>query len=243
MSRITVKNISKKFRIGFMKNQSILNRLLIALSSRGQKKEIIVLNDVSIAINKGETVGIIGENGSGKSTLLRIIAGIYKADKGDVFINGKIISLINLGVGLKERLTMKDNIFLMGSLLGMSNKNIIEKFDDIVLFSELEDFVDTKVYQFSAGMIQRLIFSIAINANPDILLLDEVFEVGDENFREKSAKKIKDLVNTKNVAVILVSHELEMIEKYCDRAILIKKGKIQKEGNSKEVVEFYRLNR
>ncbi|MEI7810114.1 MAG: ATP-binding cassette domain-containing protein [bacterium] len=226
-----------------MKNQSILNRLLIALSSRGQKKEIIVLNDVSIAINKGETVGIIGENGSGKSTLLRIIAGIYKADKGDVFINGKIISLINLGVGLKERLTMKDNIFLMGSLLGMSNKNIIEKFDDIVLFSELEDFVDTKVYQFSAGMIQRLIFSIAINANPDILLLDEVFEVGDENFREKSAKKIKDLVNTKNVAVILVSHELEMIEKYCDRAILIKKGKIQKEGNSKEVVEFYRLNR
>ena len=211
-------------------------------SSRGQKREIIVLNNLSIVICPGEIVGIIGENGSGKSTLLRIIAGIFKADRGSAEINGKIVSLINLGVGLKERLTMRDNIFLMGSLFGLSYGEIKSRFDSVVEFSELKEFIDTKIYQFSAGMIQRLIFSIAIYSSPDILLLDEVFEVGDESFRKKSAEKIKELVKNDKISVLLVSHDLEMVEKYCDKVLLLRKGQIIEEGNPRDVVNLYKQN-
>jgi ABC-type polysaccharide/polyol phosphate transport system ATPase subunit len=187
-NRIIVENISKKFKIGFKKNQGALERFISFFSGKEPKKTIHALKDVSFEVRKGEIVGIIGENGSGKSTLLRVIAGIYKQDEGKIITNGKVISIINLVIGLHLRLTMKDNILLISSFFGLSQKEIEKRFDSIVEFAELESFVNTKIYQFSEGMKQRLAFSIAIYCNPEILLLDEVFEVGDESFRKKSTE-------------------------------------------------------
>lgn len=235
---IIAKNISKKFKMGIKKHQGLLARVLDFFSGREQKKEVEVLKDVYLELRVGEIVGIIGKNGSGKSTLLRIIAGIYNQDTGTIEARGKIISLINLSAGLKDRLTMRDNIFLVGALFDLNNRQIKEKFNQIVKFSELGDFVDTKLYQFSQGMLQRLAFATAIHSNPDILLLDEVFEVGDENFRRKSADKIRELVGS-GISVILVSHELDIIEKYCNRVALVDKGKILRIGDPKETIKEY----
>ena len=237
MERVIVQNISKKFNIGFKKNQSALARFVALFSGREPKKTIWALRDVSFKAKVGELIGIIGENGSGKSTLLRIIAGIYNEDKGTITTNGKIISLINLNAGMKPRLTMKDNIYLCCSLFSLPRAEIKTKFNSIVEFAGLGKFVDTKIYQFSDGMRHRLTFSIAIHCNPEILLLDEVFEIGDENFKNKSANKINELVQ-EGAAVILVSHEMAMIQKYCDRVIWIDKGRIVKGGNGK-VIENY----
>jgi len=224
--KVTVTNVSKSFRIGFTKKYSILARLLSLLNTREPKKKLEVLKGVSLTVYSGEILGIIGNNGSGKSTLLRIIAGIYREDGGSVAVNGKIVSLINLGVGLKERLTMRENIVLVYSLFGMNGKDLAEHFDTIVEFAGLQQFVDTKVYQFSSGMIQRLAFAIAIHAKPDILILDEVFEVGDQDFRKKSSDKIKELA-AQGVAVIVVSHELDQIKKNCTRVVTMENGVLQ----------------
>lgn len=239
MERIIIENINKKFKIGFKKNSSMLNRILSFVSGKEPKKVLQVLDNISLKVNSGEIVGLIGDNGSGKSTLLRCILGVYKPDSGKVYHNGKIIPLINLNLGMQERLSMKENIFLVASLFGMSRKEIKNKFDSIVKFAELEKYIDTKLYQFSSGMLQRLAFSIAIHAKPDILLLDEIFEFGDEEFRKKSAEKILELVKS-GVSVILVSHELWMIEKYCDNVILLKNGKIIMHGIPKKVLEEYK---
>jgi len=237
--KIIVKEVGKKFKIGFKKRQSVLARLASLVSGKETKKIIWALKEVSLNISEGEIVGLIGKNGSGKSTLLRCLCGIYKNDKGKIKKRGKIIPIIALNVGMQPRLTMRDNIFLCCSLFGLSKKKIKDRFLDIVKFSELEEFLGTKVYQFSEGMKQRLAFSIAIHCNPDILLLDEVFEVGDEKFKIKSAKKIKELVK-KGASVVLVSHELWMIEKYCDRVILLDNGEIKKDGKTEEVVRKYK---
>jgi ABC-2 type transport system ATP-binding protein len=225
MERIVVKNVNKTFRIGFKKNESALARVLSFISGVDKGKKIQVLNDVSFKVNSGEIFGIMGSNGSGKSTLLRIIGGIYSFDSGIVKTNGKIISLINLGINLRERLTMKENIFLCCSLFGVSKKNIKMRFKDIVNFSGLDDFVDTKLFQFSSGMLQRLAFSIALYSEPDILLLDEVFEVGDESFRKKSAEKIKGLAG-RGASVVLVTHYEEFVRRYCTTYSRMENGKI-----------------
>jgi ABC-type polysaccharide/polyol phosphate transport system ATPase subunit len=238
-NRIIVKDISKKFKIGFKKHQGALARLTGLFSGKEPKKTLQVLRDVTFNVKKREIIGIIGENGSGKSTLLRIIAGIYKQDSGKIVTNGKIVSLINLRVGFHSRLTMKDSIFLVSSFFGIPEREIKEKFDSITGFAELEKFTGTKIYQFSEGMLQRIAFSIAIHCNPDILLLDEVFEVGDEKFKKKSASKIERLVK-KGVTVILVSHDLDMIRKYCDKVIWMEKGKIKREGRVKKIIEEYK---
>lgn len=222
MERIIVEGVFKKFKIGFQKNQNVLARFYSLFSGREPKKIIEVLKNVSLRVNSGEILGIVGNNGCGKSTLLRSIAGIYKIDGGRIILKGRVVSLINLHAGLKERLTMKENIFLIGSFFGLGQKDIKDKFNSIVKFSGLEKFLNTKIYQFSEGMKQRLFFSIAINSNPDILLLDEVFEVGDESFREKSASKIKELVGRGSCAVV-VSHDKEIISKYADRVISLSK--------------------
>ena len=239
MKRIILDNVTKEFKIGFKKNQGTLARFASLFSGREPKKILKALQGVSLAVNSGEIVGLVGKNGSGKSTLLRIIAGIYPNYNGAKKVNGHIVSLIELGRGLIERLTMKDNIFLAGSLFGLSQREIRKRFHSIVEFAGLEDFVHTKLYQFSRGMLERLSFSIAIHANPEILLLDEVFAVGDEDFRAKSANKIKELAKN-GAGIILVSHELWLIEKYCDKVVWLKKGKIVKEGNTKEIIKEYK---
>jgi ABC-type polysaccharide/polyol phosphate transport system ATPase subunit len=225
MQRIIIENLSKNFRIGFAKNQSVLERFYSFFSGKEPQKTICALDNVCLKVDSGEILGIIGKNGSGKSTLLRVIAGIYKYDAGKLETSGKIVSLINLYIGLSLRLNMKDNIFLTSSLLGMGQEDIKKSFDSIVEFSGLKEFTETKLYQFSMGMLQRLVFSIAIHANPEILLLDEIFEVGDEDFRQKSGNKIVELVK-KGASVVLVSHDMEMIKRHCNRVILMDKGKI-----------------
>lgn len=225
MEKISLYNISKTFSIGVRRKHSALGYARALFSSREAKKDFLALDSVSLKINPGEIVGMMGSNGSGKSTLLRIMAGIYQPDSGTVKANGKVISLINLGVGLLERLPMRDNIFLVGSLFGMSSGEMQARLDSIVRFSELGEFLDTKIYQFSAGMIQRLAFSIAIHADPDILLLDEVFEVGDEDFRKKSGEKIRHLAK-EGVAVVLVSHDEDLIRRNCTSLLRFEHGKI-----------------
>jgi ABC-2 type transport system ATP-binding protein len=225
MSHISINNISKTFNIGFIRKQSILSQVRAAFGARESKKKLEALKSVSCEVGGGEILGIVGNNGSGKSTLLRIIAGIYEPNAGEIKTEGRIVSIINLGVGLMERLPMRDNIYLVGSLFGMSNRDIRRKFDSIVEFSELHEFVDTKTYQFSAGMLQRLAFSIAIHSEPDILLLDEVFEVGDEGFKKKSGEKIRQLASH-GTAVLLVSHDMDIIDRYCRRTITMDHGRI-----------------
>ena len=239
MESIIVDAVSKKFKIGFQQRLSVLARFIRLISGREPRRTIAALQEVSLTACVGETVGIVGENGSGKSTLLRIIAGIYQKDSGRIRTSGKIISLIGLGYGMHKRLTMEENIFLVGALYGLSRKDIRRRFDSIVEFAGLEDFVKTKIYQFSRGRKERLVFSIAIYCNPKILLLDEVFAVGDEEFRRRSAKKIKELVKN-GATAIFVSHEFWMIEKYCDRLIWMRKGRVVKEGNVKEILKEYR---
>ena len=236
MKRIIVNNISKKFKIGFRKKQSTLSRIISHFSGRESKKTMYAVKNVSFYVSSGEILGIIGNNGAGKTTLLRILAGIYPNYQGSKKIIGKIIPLIDLGRGLNERLTMTENIFLLGSFFGLSQKEIKKKINSIIKLTDLQKFVNTKLYQFSNGMKTRLAFSIAMHCGPDILLLDEVFAVGDENFRLTSAEKIKRIVK-KGGSVIFVSHELQMIEKYCDRVIIMDKGRIIALGKPREMIE------
>jgi ABC-type polysaccharide/polyol phosphate transport system ATPase subunit len=239
MHRLEVKGVKKVFKIGSQKNQGVLSRLLSLISGRERREKLTALEDISFAVDAGECVGMIGANGAGKSSLMRILTGIYPKTKGMIKTCGKIVPIIGLGNGFMIRLTMKDNIYLMGSLFDMGRKNIEDNFQSIVEFAELENYVDTKLFQFSEGMRQRLAFSIAIHAKPDILLLDEVFEVGDKEFRKKSSEKIKELVKN-GTSVILISHELWMIEKHCERTIWLKDGRVQRDGETYTVIEEYR---
>jgi len=239
MDRISLKNISKSYEIGYKTNKTTLEKIISLFSSVEQKKTLQVLSDVSLDVTKGEILGILGKNGSGKTTLLRIIADIIKPDAGVVSLHGNVIPLIQLGDGMKSRLTLKDNIYLVCTLLGFTNGEIYEKFDSIVAYAGLEKFVYTKWYQFSLGMKQKAVFSIIIHANPDILLLDEVFSAGDEDFRKKS---FKDVLNfSKNgCSIVLVGHELSVLEEYCDRVIWIDKGIIKKDGEPSMVINEYK---
>jgi len=239
MHRLEINRVSKVFRIGSMKDQGALSKVLSMISGKEHREKIIVLRDISFHVTRGECVGLIGDNGTGKSTLMRILAGIYPQTGGEVKVCGNIVPIIGLGSGFQMRLTMKDNIYLAGSLFNMSRRTIREKFDSIVSFAELDDFIHTKLFQFSEGMRQRLAFSIAIHSHPDILLMDEVFEVGDQRFRKKSSEKIKELVD-KGTSVLLVSHELWMIEKHCERSIWLKDGRVYMDGPTSSILSQYR---
>ena len=238
MKHIIFEKVSKDFKIGFTKNKNVLDHFVSILSGREPKRTLHVVDNITFSVGPREFVGIIGENASGKSTLLRIIAGIYRQDDGTVLVNGKVVSLIDLFIGLKERLSMKDNIYLCCFLFGQTSEEIKKKYDSIVAFTELEKFVDAKVHQFSNGMKQRLISSVAIHCEPDIFLIDEDFEVGDENFKIKSASAIKYKID-KGGAALLVSHNMDSVRKYCTRVIWMEKGKIVMDGKTEEVVGAY----
>ena len=235
---IIAKGIHKSFRLpteqAFGLKQAIFNRL------RGIKgyKEQKVLRGIDLEIKKGEFVGIIGRNGSGKSTLLKILAGTYYPEKGEITINGTLVPFIELGVGFNPELTGRENVYLNGALLGFSNEEMDAMYDDIWDFAELKDFQDQKLKNYSSGMQVRLAFSIAIRARGDILLLDEVLAVGDAAFQEKCNNYFADLKDKKQT-VILVTHSMENVRKFCNRAILIENGKIIEEGDPKKVADAY----
>ena len=234
---ISVKNLRKSFRLPTERSwglkQAIFNRL------RGKKgyTEQKVLKGLNFEIKKGEFVGIVGRNGSGKSTLLKILAGIYYPERGDIVVNGTLVPFIELGVGFNPELTGRENVYLNGALLGFSNEEMDEMYDEIWDFAELKQFQDQKLKNYSSGMQVRLAFSIAIRARGDILLLDEVLAVGDAAFQEKCNQYFASLHG--NQTVILVTHSMDNVRKFCDRAILIENGEIKMDGDPQKVAKAY----
>ncbi len=233
---IEVMGVTKHYKIRHQKSPSLKDRLL---KGRDSFEEFLALDDVSFTVRHSETFGIIGSNGSGKSTLLKLIARVLSPTKGEIVVNGTVSALLELGAGFHQDLTGRENVYLNASILGLKKKEINKKFNDIVSFSELERFIDMPVKSYSSGMYMRLGFSIAINVNPDILLVDEVLTVGDQAFQSKCYKVIYDFVR-RGKTIILVSHDLETISDLCKRVIFLKKGKIERIGDSIQVVSKYR---
>ncbi|MEI8174730.1 MAG: ABC transporter ATP-binding protein [bacterium] len=231
---IEIKNVSKIFRKNLKSFRSMAGYLL----KRDSPDNFYALNDISLSLKPGETLGIIGKNGSGKSTLLKVIANITKSSSGTLKVKGKIASLIELGTGFHQELTGRENIFLYGAILGMSKKEINENFDKIVEFAELREWLDTPIKFYSSGMFARLGFAIIAHSNSDILLIDEAIAVGDEQFQQKCFKKIDEFKKDKKI-IVLVSHSHEVISQHTERAIWLDKGKIMADGKSEEVVEKY----
>ena len=234
---IIVDHLSKSFKLPTERSwglkQAIFNRLK---GIKGYTKQE-VLKDISFTVKKGEFLGIVGRNGSGKSTLLKILAQIYTPDSGSISVHGSLVPFIELGVGFNPELTGRENVYMNGAMLGFSNEEMDQMFDDIVQFAELAPFMDQKLKNYSSGMQVRLAFSIAIRARGDILILDEILAVGDAAFQEKCNQYFASL--DKNQTVILVTHSMENVREFCDRAILIDQGKIIEEGDPEVVADAY----
>ncbi len=234
---IVVDHLSKSFKLPTERSwglkQAIFNRLK---GIKGYTKQE-VLKDISFTVKKGEFLGIVGRNGSGKSTLLKILAQIYTPDSGSIAVHGSLVPFIELGVGFNPELTGRENVYMNGAMLGFSNEEMDQMFDDIVQFAELAPFMDQKLKNYSSGMQVRLAFSIAIRARGDILILDEILAVGDAAFQEKCNQYFASL--DKSQTVILVTHSMENVREFCDRAILIDQGKIIEEGDPEVVADAY----
>jgi len=236
---ISVNDVSKNFRLPHQKVTSIKSGIVNVFRNRNKKIEVQhALNSVSFDIKKGEFFGIVGRNGSGKSTLLKIISGIYRPDEGGVRVNGSLVPFIELGVGFNPELSGRENVYLNGALLGFSKKQIDAMYSDIVEFAELEKFMDQKLKNYSSGMQVRLAFSVAIRAESDILVLDEVLAVGDAAFQQKCFDYFEEMRRS-DKTVILVTHDMGAVQRFCDRALLIKNGKIIKVGKPLDVAEDY----
>lgn len=234
---ISITNMSKSFKLPHEK-QTTLKGAVVNFRKRGYEKQV-VLDNFSLDIKKGEFLGILGRNGSGKSTLLKTISGIYSPDSGSINIEGKLTPFIELGVGFNPELSGRDNVFLNGALLGFNRREMELMYDDIVAFAELERFMDQKLKNYSSGMQVRLAFSIAIRADTDILVLDEVLAVGDEAFQRKCYDYFDKLKIDKKT-VILVTHDMGAVRRFCNRAIVIDNGKIIYDGNTDGASETYR---
>ena len=235
---IDVDNVSMRFNLGIEKGFSLKQWFVdFGKHKKKKKNEFWALKDVDFKINRGEVVGFIGANGAGKSTLLKVVAGVMKPTKGSVKAYGNICPMIELGAGFDSQLTARENIYLNGAVMGYSKALIDSKFEEIVEFSELRDFLDVPVQNFSSGMVARLAFSIATIVEPEILIVDEILSVGDIAFQAKSEAKMMEMI--KNGATVLyVSHSLKSIEKLCDKVIWLDHGNIIKIGG-KEICKLY----
>lgn len=235
---VEISNVSMKFNMAKEKVDSIKEYLIKFFKRQLFFEEFMALSDINITIERGEVFGLIGLNGCGKSTLLKIISGIYKPYTGSVKVNGTIAPLIELGAGFDMDLTARENIYLNGSVLGYSKEYINDKFDEIVDFTELHQFVDVPMKNFSSGMVARVGFAIATVTKPDILIVDEILSVGDFLFQEKCEKRISDLMSG-GTTVIIVSHSIDQIKRLCDRVAWIEKGKIKMIGETQEICDLY----
>ncbi len=238
---IKVDNVSMKFNLGIEKNFSLklfFINLFKPKSKKTKKEDFWALKDVSFDVKKGEVIGFIGSNGAGKSTMLKVIAGVMKPTKGKVTVNGNICPMIELGAGFDMELTARENIYLNGAVLGYTKEFIEQKFDEIVEFSELKDFLDVPVRNFSSGMTARLAFSIATVVDPEILIVDEILSVGDISFQKKSEAKMRSMIGG-GTTVLFVSHSLNQIEKICDRVVWLNHGQVVKIGPAKEICREY----
>lgn len=229
---IEVRNISKKFKVYLDKGKTLKEKALF--SRRRKYEERRVLNDVSFEVRKGEAVGLIGHNGCGKSTMLKLLTRIMYPDSGTIKMNGRVSSLIELGAGFHPDMSGRQNIYTNASIFGLTRKEIDERLDDIIAFSELEDFIDNPVRTYSSGMYMRLAFSVAINVDADILLIDEILAVGDAAFQSKCFNRLKE-IKAAGTTIVIVSHSLGQIEQICERSIWIHEGKIHEEGEPRHV--------
>lgn len=234
---IKVKNLSKEFLIPHQRRDT-LKEGFIGLFKKSTYERFKALNNLSLQVAQGEFIGIIGKNGSGKSTLLKILSGIYQPDSGSVEVKGEIAPFLELGIGFQPELTARENIYLNGTLLGMTRKEINQRFDSMVTFAGVENFIDLKVKNYSSGMRARLAFAIAREADADIYLIDEVLAVGDESFQQKCLEVFRDW-KKKGKTILFVSHNPGLIEEFCSRVILLDQGRILAEGKAKEVIEQY----
>lgn len=236
---IEVKNVSKNFRLYHEKRTSVYETIIGMFNKKKYYEELQVLKNISFSVKKGEIFGIIGRNGSGKTTLLRIMAGIYQPNTGNVITNGSMTPFLGLGAGFQVELTAKANIVLYGVLLGFSRKKIEKRVDDIIKFAELEKFADTKLKNFSSGMYARLAFSTAVQVDPDILIIDEVLQVGDLAFQTKSYETILSF-KKRGKSIVFVTHDLSSVQQHCDRAMFLNQGIVSSIGDPIKVVEDYK---
>src|SRR5215475_5790817 len=240
-SAIVLANVTKVYRRYTGKQFSTLKSALLQRSILRdlQPSEVLpALNGVSFNVPKGSTYGVIGRNGSGKSTALKLVAGITKPTSGTVRVDGRISALIELGAGFHPEISGRENVFINGIMLGLSRKEISDRFDEIVDFAELREFIDAPVKTYSSGMYMRLGFAVAINVDPDVLLVDEVLAVGDEGFTHKCLDKFAEF-RRRGKTILLVTHSLNLIERFCDEAVWLDAGEKQAEGDSKRVVDAY----
>ena len=235
---IEVDNVSLRYNKPSEKIGTLKEFIVRLFKGKLRYNEFWVLNDISVEVKRGESLALIGLNGCGKTTLLKTIAGILEPSKGEVRLGGTIAPLINLGAGFDMESTAKENVFLNGAILGYSKKEMQAKYDSIVEFSELKDFMNTPIKNFSSGMLSRLGFAIAVDVQPDILLVDEVLSVGDYNFRQKCQKKIEELM-ANGTTLVYVSHNMNEVTRLCKHALWIKDNKMHMYGESAEVVEKY----
>ncbi len=235
---IKVENVSKTFKLPHDKNTSIKGAVINFYKRKRTFEKQQALKNVSFEVKKGEFFGIVGRNGSGKSTLLKLLAGIYTPSKGSIQVNGKLTPFIELGVGFNQELSGRENVFLNGALLGFNRKEMEAMYDDIVAFAELERFMDQKLKNYSSGMQVRLAFSIAIRAETDILLIDEVLAVGDAAFQQKCYGVFADM-RKMGRTMVLVTHDMNAVSRFCDRAFLINDGIEQQTGKPKKIADAY----
>jgi ABC-type polysaccharide/polyol phosphate transport system ATPase subunit len=234
---IQVENVSKTFRVPHERRQSLRGTIMTLFKHRTYS-EVVTAKDISFEIKKGEFFGIIGRNGSGKSTLLKMLAKIYVPDEGKIRIHGRLSPFLELGVGFNPELSARENVYLNGTILGLSRKEINQKFGEIIEFAELQEFVDQKLKNFSSGMQVRLAFSVAIHAHSEILLIDEVLAVGDVNFQQKCYETFRRF-KKEGKTVVFVSHGMSQVSEFCDRVAVIEKGELRFIGETQTGVELY----
>lgn len=234
---VKAEDVGMKFKIRAEKFDTLKERVVALFTKKHEVNTLHVLENVSFEIKKGESLGVIGHNGAGKSTLLKIVAGIYRPTAGRVYTQGKIV-LLNIGVGFDMEATAEENIYLNGAILGFTRKQMREKFDSIIEFSELGEFMKMPLKNYSSGMISRLGFAIAIDICPDLLLVDEVLSVGDVNFQRKCLAKIEEL-RSKGVSFMFVSHNVNQVKKFCEKTLWIENSKVMAYGDTTEVCKKY----
>ena len=233
---IEVNDVDKSFKVYYDKANTLKERILFWNRNRHEVRE--VLSDITLTIKRGETVALVGVNGSGKSTLLKLMTQIIYPDKGTIKTYGKLVSLLELGAGFHPDFSGRENIYFNASIFGLTKKEIDERLDDIIAFSELGEYIDNPVRTYSSGMYMRLAFSIAINVDAEILLIDEILAVGDQHFQERCYEKMME-PKKEGKTMVFVTHSMSAVKKFCDRAVWLSNGRIRMDGSTEEVVEEY----
>ena len=236
---IQVNNITVRYKIANDRVSSLKEFVIKKIKKSITEKDFLALDNVSFTVKKGDVVGVVGRNGAGKSTLLKVVSGIQKTASGNIVLNGRVVPMLELGAGFDMELSGKENVYLNGAVLGYSKEFLDEKYNDILEFSELGDFINMPVRNYSSGMVARLAFSIASMVNPEILIVDEVLSVGDENFQRKSKNRMIELMSGGST-VLFVSHNIKQIEEICNKAVWLEHGKVVMTGPSDVVCAEYK---